>query len=239
MSFSLLLAFVAGSLSILSPCVLPLVPVVLGTASSEGRWGPVSLAAGLVLSFVTIGMFVSLVGFSIGLDGRFFRSISSVMLISVGVLLAIPLLQSRFALVAGPVGDWVQNNFGGASGSGFAGQFGIGILLGAVWSPCVGPTLGAASLLASQGHNLVQVASTMLVFGLGVAVPLTLLGLMSREFLMRWKVRMLNTGSTMKSALGILFILTGALIITGNDKQIEAAIVNGSPTWLTELTTRF
>ena len=239
MSFSLLLAFAAGSLSILSPCVLPLIPVVLGTASSEGRWGPVSLAAGLVLSFVTLGLFVSLVGFSIGLDGRFFRSISSVMLISVGLLLAIPLLQSRFARGAGPVGNWVQNNFGGASGHGLAGQFGIGILLGAVWSPCVGPTLGAASLLASQGHDLVQVASTMLVFGLGVAVPLTFLGLMSREFLMRWKVGMYRTGTTMKSALGILFILTGALIITGNDKQIEAAIVNGSPPWLTELTTRF
>ena len=77
MSFSLLLAFVAGSLSILSPYVLPLVPVVLGTAYSEGRWGPVSLAEGLVFSFVIIGMFVSLVGFSFGPDGRFFRSISS------------------------------------------------------------------------------------------------------------------------------------------------------------------
>lgn len=239
MLFSLLLAFAAGSLSILSPCVLPLVPVVLGSASSEGRWGPVSLAAGLVLSFVTVGMFVSLVGFSIGLDGRFFRSISSVMLIAVGLLLTVPPLQSRFALVAGPLGDWVQNKFGGSSKSGFAGQFGIGILLGAVWSPCVGPTLGAASLLASQGHDLFQVALTMLVFGLGVAVPLTLLGLMSREFLMRWKVRMLSTGSKMKSALGILFILTGTLILTGNDKQIEAALVNGSPAWLTELTTRF
>ena len=197
------------------------------------------LAAGLVFSFVIIGMFVRLVGFSIGLDGRFFRSISSVILISVGLLLEIPLLQRRFALVAGPFGDWVQNNFGGASGNGLAGQFGIGILLGAVWSPCVGPTLGAASLLASQGHNLVQVASTMLVFGLGVAGPLTFLGLMSREFLMRWTVGMHKTSTTMKSALGILFILTGAFIIAGNDKQIKATIMKASPPWLIELTTRF
>ena len=161
------------------------------------------------------------------------------MLISVGLLLEIPLLQRRFVLVAGPFGDWVQNNFGGASGNGLAGQFGIGILLGGVWSPCVGPTFGAASLLASQGHNLVQVASTMLVFGLGVAGPLTFFGLMAREFLLRRTVGMHKTGTTMKSALGILFILTGALIITGNDKQIEATIMNASPPWLIELKTRF
>ena len=210
-----------------------------GARASEGRWGPCSLAAGLVLSFVRIGMFVGLIGFSVGIDGRFFRLVSSVMLIVVGLLLAVPLLQSRFAIVTGPMGNWVQNNFGSSFGKGSAGQFGIGVLLGAIWSPCVGPTLGSASLLAAQGHNLVQVAFTMLVFGLGVALPLTLIGLMSREFLMRWKVRMLNTGSTMKSALGILFILTGTLIVTGHDKQIEAAIVNGSPTWLTELTTRY
>jgi cytochrome c-type biogenesis protein len=125
------------------------VPVVLGTAASQGRWGPVSLAAGLVLSFVAIGMFVSLVGFSIGLDGKFFRAVSSIMLIAVGLLLAVPLLQRQFAVVAGPAGNWAQNRMGGSLGEGAAGQFGLGVLLGAVWSPCVGPTLGAASLLAA------------------------------------------------------------------------------------------
>ena len=79
----------------------------------------------------------------------------------------------------------------------------------------------------------------MLVFGLGVAGPLTFFGLMAREFLMRRTVGMHKTGTTMKSALGILFILTGALIITGNDKQIEATIMNASPPWLIELKTRF
>ena len=90
---TLFFAAVAGSLSILSPCVLPLIPVVLGSAAAKGRSGPWLLAAGLVLSFVAIGMFVSLVGFSIGLDGKFFRAVSAVMLLAVGLLLAVPYLQ--------------------------------------------------------------------------------------------------------------------------------------------------
>ena len=236
MFLNLVFAFAAGSLSILSPCVLPLVPVVLGTAASKGKYGPVLLAAGLVLSFVVIGMFVSLVGFLIGLDGKFFRVISGVMLIGIGFLLAVPSFQRQFAVASGPVGNWAQEKFGGAEAGG---QFGIGLLLGAVWSPCVGPTLGAASLLATQGHNLVQVATTMLSFGLGVAVPLVIIGMMSRELLKRWRGRMLSSGSTIKSVLGVLFMFTGIMIVSGQDKLLEAALVEASPEWLTALTTHF
>jgi len=233
---NLLFAFAAGSLSILSPCVLPLVPVVLGTASSKGKYGPLLLCAGLVLSFVTIGMFVSLIGFSIGLDGKFFRVISAVMLIAIGLLLAAPILQRQFAVALGPFGNWAQEKFGGGEAGG---QFGIGLLLGAVWSPCVGPTLGAASVLAAQGQNLAQVAITMISFGLGVATPLVIIGMMSRELLMRWRGRMLSSGSMAKSVLGVLFVFTGMMIVTGQDKFLEAKLVEASPEWLTKLTTRF
>ena len=77
---------------------------------------------------------------------------------------------------------------------GLGGQFAVGLLLGAVWSPCVGPTLGAASLLAAQGRDLGQVALTMFVFGLGAALPLLALGLASREVMMRWRHRLAAAG---------------------------------------------
>ena len=236
MFLNLFFAFLAGSLSILSPCVLPLIPVVLGTAASKGKWGPLLLALGLIVSFVTIGLFVSLVGFSIGLDGKFFRVVSAVILIAVGLLLAVPVLQRQFALATGPASNWAQNKLGVVE---HGGQFGIGLLLGAVWSPCVGPTLGAVSILAAQGQNLQQVALTMFSFGLGVATPLLALGLLSREILTRWRGRMLNTSSAVKTLLGVLFILTGVMIISGQDKQLEAALLDASPEWLTTLTTRF
>ena len=233
---TLLFAIVAGALSILSPCVLPLLPVVLSSAGAKGRFGPLLLAIGLVTSFIAIGLFVSLIGFSIGLDGKFFRSASALMLIAAGLLLAVPALQRRFAIMAGPASNSIDQYFGNGTS---LGQFGLGLLLGAVWSPCVGPTLGAASVLASQGKNLWQVIFTMFGFGFGVAVPLVFLGLISREAMLAWRGRLLSGSANLKSVLGVLLLLTGLLILSGQDKVMEAALVQMSPDWLTTLTTRF
>ncbi|MGC5779465.1 cytochrome c biogenesis CcdA family protein [Methylobacterium sp. NFXW15] len=232
------LAFLAGILSVLSPCVLPLLPLVLGAAASEHRLGPAALAAGLALSFVVIGLFVATIGFAIGLDAGVFRVAAAILLILVGLVLMVPITQTRLAAAAGPVSDWTERRFGGFSTSGLAGQFGVGLLLGAVWSPCVGPTLGAASLLASQGRDLGTVALTMLLFGLGAALPLLLLGTLSREVLMRWRDRMMGLGKGLKAVLGLILVATGLMIATGLDKAAETALVNASPDWLTALTTR-
>lgn len=232
------LAFLAGILSVLSPCVLPLLPLVLGAAASYHRLGPAALAAGLALSFVVIGLFVATVGFAIGLDTDVFRTVAAILLVLVGLVLMVPAVQTRLAVAAGPVSDWTETQFGGFSTAGLLGQFGVGLLLGAVWSPCVGPTLGAASLLASQGRDLGTVALTMFLFGVGAALPLLLLGTLSREVLMRWRNRMMSAGKGLKAALGLILVVSGAVILSGYDKAIETALVNASPTWLTDLTTR-
>ena len=232
------LAFLAGILSVLSPCVLPLLPLVLGAAASEHRLGPAALATGLALSFVVIGLFVATVGFAIGLDTDVFRTVAAILLVLVGLVLMVPAVQTRLAVAAGPVSDWTETRFGGFSTAGLLGQFGVGLLLGAVWSPCVGPTLGAASLLASQGRDLVTVALTMLLFGLGAALPLLVLGTLSREMLMRWRDRMMGLGKGLKVALGAILVATGLMIATEYDKAAETVLVNASPDWLTNLTTR-
>jgi cytochrome c-type biogenesis protein len=233
------LAFLAGILTALSPCVLPLLPIVFGTAASESRAGPLALAAGVALSFVTIGLFVATVGFSIGLDSGVFRAVSAILLISVGVLLLVPALQAQFAVAAAPVGNWMGGQFESFRPGSVAGQFGLGLLLGAMWSPCVGPTLGAASILAAKGENLGQVALTMLAFGIGAALPLMLLGLASREAMMRWRGRLIEAGQSGKAILGGVLVAVGLLVATGVDKRLEAMLVDASPAWLTELTTRY
>jgi cytochrome c biogenesis protein CcdA len=142
-------------------------------------------------------------------------------------------------MLTAPFGNRVQDRFGGGQRQGLPGQFAVGILLGAVWTPCVGPTLGVASVLAAQGRDLFQVALTMFVFAVGTALPLLLLGLMSREALMRWRGRMLATGSTGKMMLGIILVLMAAIILSGIDKPLEAALLQVTPTWMTEIGTRF
>ena len=233
------LAFVAGTLSVLSPCVLPLLPIVLGTAASEHRLGPAALAAGLAVSFTAIGLFVATIGFAAGLDTGVFRTVSAVLLIAVGVVLLVPKLQDQFALAAGPVSNWAGGYADNFTPGRLFGQFGLGLLLGAVWSPCVGPTLGAASVLAAKGEDLAQVALTMLAFGIGAALPLMLLGLLSREAMMRWRGRLMETGKAGKTLLGVLLVAVGLLVATNLDKRIETVLVDASPAWLTELTTRF
>jgi cytochrome c-type biogenesis protein len=233
------LAFIAGLLSILSPCVLPLLPLVLGAAASEHKFGPALLASGVALSFVAIGLFVATIGFGVGLDGDLFRNGAAVLMILFGITLAAPALQVRAAAAGGPLSDWVEHRFGGFSTSGPSGQFGVGLLLGAVWSPCVGPTLGAASVLAARGENLGQVALIMAAFGLGAASPLLALGLMSRQAMARWRDRLLSTGKRAKAILGALLVAIGLLIVLQLDKKLEAVFVAASPEWLTALTTRF
>lgn len=233
------LALLAGLLSILSPCVLPLVPIVIGTAIDEHRFGPVALAAGLAISFVAIGLFVATVGFSLGLDQEIFRKLAAALLIAFGAVLLLPRLQERLATASGPIGNFMQAQAGDTTGRGLGKQFAVGLLLGAVWSPCVGPTLGAASVLAARSENLPQVALTMFAFGIGAALPLLAIGAMSREALLRWRSRMLAAGRGGKAAMGIVLLATGFLILSGLDKRLETMLVEASPAWLTELTTRF
>ena len=236
---TLALAFAAGLLSILSPCVLPLVPIVLGTAIVAHPLGAVALAAGLSLSFTVLGLLLALVGFGLGIDAGMFRLAAAAIMIGLGAVLLVPSWQVRLAAAGGPISDFADRRFGGAASSGLGGQFAIGLLLGAVWSPCVGPTLGAASLLASQGHDLLRVTLTMAVFGIGAALPLILLGLLSRATLMSVRSRLMSAGTLGKGLLGAAFIVIGVAIVSGADKRLEAALVAASPPWLTELTTSF
>jgi cytochrome c-type biogenesis protein len=236
---ALALALLAGVLSTLSPCVLPLLPIVLGAALTEHRFGPVALALGVAVSYVAVGLFVATIGFAIGLDQDLLRNVAAALLIVIGAVLLLPNLQGQLAVAAGPFGNWAQNQASGMSTRGLGGQFALGLLLGVVWSPCVGPTLGAASVLAAQGKDLGHVAITMIAFGIGAAAPLIVLGLLSREVLMHWRDRLLKAGKTGKYALGALLLLLGVFIVSGLDRKLETALVNASPTWLTQLTTRF
>jgi cytochrome c biogenesis protein CcdA len=233
------LALLAGLLSTLSPCVLPLVPIVIGAALGEHRFGPVALAAGLALSFVTIGLFLATIGFAAGLDQELFRSIGAILLILIGGALMLPRLQLRLAAAMGPIGNWVHGHTESVATRGLLGQFSVGLVLGAVWSPCVGPTLGAASILAARAENLTVVALTMFAFGIGAALPLLAIGMLSHEALLRWRSRMLAAGSGGKALMGIVLIVVGLFVLSGVDKRIETILVEASPAWLTDWTTRF
>ena len=236
---NLALAFVAGVLTMLSPCVLPLVPIVLGAAQSKHRFGPAALGLGLALSFTLVGLFVATIGFALGLDADLFRTVGGAIMVVVGILLMSATAQRALATAGGPLTEWAHGPMQRLEEKGPLGQAVMGLLLGLVWAPCVGPTLGAASVLAAQGDNLGLVALTMMVFGLGAALPLVLIGLASRQTLARLRGGLGGAGKAGKVVLGTLLAIMGLLIFSGLDRRLETWLVDVSPAWLTALTTRY
>ncbi|MGQ3057808.1 MAG: cytochrome c biogenesis CcdA family protein [Nevskia sp.] len=233
------LAVLSGLLSTLSPCVLPLLPIVISTAAQAHRHGALALGAGVTLSFTALGLFVATVGLSLGLTEDVFRQAAGVLLLVFGAVLLLPPLQAGFTRLASGLSNRGSQWSAGLDGSGWHGQLLVGLVLGVVWTPCVGPTLGAAATLASSGRDLGGAALTMLVFGLGAALPLVLIGSLSRQALAAMRGRLHGAARHGKWLLGSLFVLIGIGIISGGDKQVEAWLVDHSPAWLTALTTRY
>lgn len=231
------IGFAAGSLSVLSPCVLPLVPILIGTAASVHRRGPLALAAGLTLSFAVIGVLLASAGASLGLDQTVFRNIAALMLLGFGVLLLSTGLQERFTAAASGASSAGQGMLSRLTLDGLSGQFVLGLLLGVVWIPCVGPTLGATITLASQGQQLAQVMLVMALFGLGAGLPLVILGSLSREAMLRLRGKLLAAGRQGTKVLGAVMLLLGVFILTGLDKRFETWVLDVAPAWLTQIGT--
>jgi cytochrome c-type biogenesis protein len=233
------LGLLAGALSTLSPCVLPLVPLLVASAANAHRWGALALGAGLALSFTVVGLFFVTLGASLGLDPDTLRTAGAVLLAIFGLVLLVPKLQNLFARATGTLSDSGNQLLARVTVDGITGQLIVGLLLGVVWSPCVGPTLGAATTLASQGKDLPQIALLMLIFGIGAAAPLVVLGSLSRASLMRVRGRLLNAGQYGKQLFGLVMLVLGVLIATGMDKSVEAWVLDRMPTWLTAVTTKY
>lgn len=234
---SYLLALGAGVLSTLSPCVLPLVPIIIGSSVNEHKLGPFAVAGGMALSFSIIGTLLASVGAGIGLNQNSFRLIAALIMLIIGVLLISKTLQEKFAVASSGISEIGNNLLNRVSIRGLQGQFVIGLLLGLIWSPCVGPTLGAAITIASQGTDLGKVTLMMAIFGLGAGLPIAILGLLSRQAMLKAKLKLQGVGGIGKSILGALLIAVSLSILTGQDKKLEEFLTNHSPQWLTNLTT--
>lgn len=236
---SVLLAYIAGLVTILSPCVLPLLPVVLGSALNAHRRGPQALALGLVLSFTGFGLLIATVGFSLGLTPAVFSKVAAAMMIAFGLVLMSSSLQVRFAMAAEAATSGLSRQTEAYSPQGLRGQFLLGVLLGAVWTPCVGPTLGAAIAVAAQGTDLGYAAVIMFVFALGTVTPLLALMFGAREAIARRKEAMARLNQWIKPVLGGLLVAVGLAILTGLMTEWEAFLLELTPLWLIQFIYQF
>jgi cytochrome c biogenesis protein CcdA len=236
---ALLLAFVAGALTTINPCVLPLLPIVFASALASGKFGPLALIAGLIAGFTVVGVLIAASGSFLGLDERALRWLGGGVFCLIGIALLIPAFDRKFSALFSGAGADSAALAGRMGAFGLVGQFAVGLLLGAVWSPCSGPSLGAAIVLAAQAGDIGQAAARLAVFGAGAASVLLLLAFGSRAAIARRRERLAAIAPHAKRIAGALFLGLGLAILTGFDKLIETKLLDLAPDWLVTLTTRF
>ncbi|MFD0981846.1 cytochrome c biogenesis CcdA family protein [Tropicimonas aquimaris] len=231
----ILLGYGAGLLTLINPCVLPILPIVLATAMQTSRWGPAVLAAGMSLSFVVLGLGVATVGQSLGLDEQIVGQAAAVMMILFGMVLLVPRFSESFATATAGVAGSADARMEDLDRSGLQGQFLGGMLLGAVWSPCVGPTLGAAISLAFSGESLGRAGAIMIAFAAGVSTVILALGYGARSVIRRRQDWMRSIAGRARPILGVVFVAVGVAILFKLHYRIEAWLIQVLPIWLQDL----
>lgn len=228
-------AYLAGLLTLINPCVLPVLPIVLVSALNANRFGPIALAAGMSVSFVTFGVFVTAFGASIGLTQDTLAQIGAVMMVLFGVVLLVPMLSSRFEMATAGMAGSADAQMNQIDNPGLKGQFIGGLLLGAVWSPCIGPTLGGAIALASQGESLGYVTVIMSFFALGVSTIIIGLGMGAREAIRKRANVLRALAERSKPILGVTFVAVGLMLFFNFHHVIDAWALEVMPIWLQDL----
>ncbi|MEP1768219.1 MAG: cytochrome c biogenesis CcdA family protein [Sulfitobacter sp.] len=228
-------SYLAGLLTLINPCVLPVLPIVLVSALNANRYGPVALAAGMSVSFVVFGVLVTAFGATIGLTQDGLARIGAVLMIVFGVVLLVPMLANRFESATAGMAARADSQITQMDDAGLRGQFMGGLLLGAVWSPCIGPTLGGAIALASQGGNLFYAAAVMLFFALGVSTLIIALGLGAREAIRSRAQKLRGLAARSKPILGVTFVAVGLMLFFKINHYIEAWALDVMPIWLQDL----
>jgi len=235
----LLLAGLAGMLASLSPCVLPILPIVLAAAASEHRFGPLALAGGLAVTFAAAGSLLGLAGFALGLDPEWLRGAAAALMLAAGLLLLAAGLAARLSAAAEHALQPVSAFAARMTARGVSGQFALGAVLGLAWAPCTGPALGAAVALSAQAATAPQAAAAMLAFALGASLPLVALGYAARGSVPALKRGLGGAGGALRPLLGGVLALFGVLVLTGLDKRIEAAATAALPEAWVNLVVRF
>jgi cytochrome c biogenesis protein CcdA len=187
------------------------------------------------LAFVTFGFAVIAAGHLVGLDADMLAQAGAVLMIGFGIVMLVPRLSSQFALATAGMASGADRQMHGIEARGWQGQFLGGLLLGAVWSPCVGPTLGGAIALASQGEELFRAFLIMVAFALGIGSVMVAIGYGARSLLQRRMGAMRALAERSRAVLGAVFLFVGVAILLRWHHVAEAWLLDRMPVWLQDL----
>jgi cytochrome c biogenesis protein CcdA/thiol-disulfide isomerase/thioredoxin len=227
-------SFLAGIVTILSPCILPILPVILATSVTEpkNRTRPYGIIVGFVASFTFFTLFLSTIVKILGVPSNSLRAISVFVIAGFGLSLLIPQMQIIIERAFTSLSNSIPTT---SNKSGFIGGFLIGLSLGLLWTPCVGPILASVISLAITGTVTTDTFLITLAYSLGTAIPMLLIILGGQALLMKVPWLLHNSGKVQR-AFGLLMISTALLIYTGADRSFQTYIVNTFPQYGVGLT---
>ena len=233
------LSLIAGSLTTLSPCVFPILPLVIGGAVQANRLAPVAMGVGMATSFALIGIVLGALGPALGIDSDSVRLFGAWMLIAFGLVMLVPVLNRRFTEWMLPIASSANAASSRLDGGSLGGALLLGGVLGLVWSPCSGPLLASALTLVASEGGAMRGGIILGLFGLGAAIPLVAVAYASRKGFNAARGWVLQRIDSIKKAFGVIILLTGLAILSGADKWLEAQVVGVLPDAWVRATTLF
>jgi len=227
--------FIAGMATMISPCVLPVLPAVL-SGSVGSRLRPVAIVTGMSITFTLMGVLISAVA-SFGFFAEYLRWLSIFFIISMGAVMFDDDINQAYVNITSSIINVVRQHvsFLGnsmAPGEGLLGGLFLGMSLGVLWIPCVGPILGSvfAYVAESSASNLLYGTTLLLIYSLGVSTPMLIIAYSGKRISSRvsWFVK---RGHFFKKLSGLILILVGLMMLFEIDKYLKKILLPYLPVY--------
>ena len=217
------IAFMAGLVTVLSPCVWPLLPVILGTSLTTSRnERPVFIALGFIVSFAATALVIVAISDALGLSSDIAHTGGIVVLFVLGLAMLIPTLTEGFTTpLSGIIGKAAA--IGSAAQATNAGGFIVGLTLGVVWTPCAGPTLGTILTLIATSPDIARGAILIVAFAVGASLPMMLIAYGGQRLIASARGLSRHT-RPLQASFGVLIILVSIAIYFDYDVLLNAQI---------------
>ena len=217
-------AFLSGIVTILSPCILPVLPIVLsGGVGGKGR--PAGVITGFILSFSVFTLLLSTIVQALGIAPDALRSVAVVLIVFFGLVMLVPGLRAGFERIASKI---AKGGGGRTQAKGFTGGLIVGSSLGLIWTPCVGPIMASVISLAINQSIDGGAVFIILAYSIGTAVPMLAIMLGGRTAMKRIPVLSRNP-ARVQQVFGVFMILVGITIGFGWDRSFQSTVLQLLP----------
>jgi cytochrome c biogenesis protein CcdA len=226
----ILIAILAGILTVGAPCILPLLPILLGTSIGQtSKTRPFFIIFGFILSFTIVGISLSFLVSRLGLQPDTIRTIAVILLGLFGLFMVWPIWFEKLTVHINRLVN-KTNEVGTSAGSGNKGGFILGLTLGIIWTPCAGPVLGSILTLIATQTNLTEASILLFAYAIGAGIPMLIIAYGSQ--VITTKVRFLAQYSrAMQQIFGVIIILVAIAIHFQYDTVIQSKLLDIFPSW--------